>query len=178
MGAVLWTVGRGEHPWPLDLHWMWAASPPLRCGPVWRPQSWQQDILTGPMKPSSPVLVKGLSDTGTPPAVTGTVCTEQRGERLSCALWTVDQLARCRPGSSSPDEAITQGSPVEWAVCTLHTRACTVLASWADLDAQQGWGAGAPCLLHATDACGTSLQRKGQEKVQTSKTLFVIPSSP
>lgn len=47
---------------------------------VWRPRSWQQNILTGPMKPSSPVLVKGLSDTGAPPAVTGTVCIEQRGD--------------------------------------------------------------------------------------------------
>lgn len=36
-------------------------------------------LLTGPTKPSSPVLVKGLSETGTPPAVTGTVCTERRG---------------------------------------------------------------------------------------------------
>lgn len=36
--------------------------------------SWQRDILTGPMKPSSPVLVKGLSETGAPATVTGTVC--------------------------------------------------------------------------------------------------------
>lgn len=37
-----------------------------------------QVILTGPMNPRRPVLVKGRSDTGTPSAVTGTVC--QKGK--------------------------------------------------------------------------------------------------
>lgn len=31
-------------------------------------------ILTGPINPRRPVLVKGRSETGTPSAVTGTVC--------------------------------------------------------------------------------------------------------
>lgn len=38
-----------------------------------------EDVLTGPMKPSRPVLVKGRSETGTPAEVTGMVCTEKTG---------------------------------------------------------------------------------------------------
>lgn len=34
-------------------------------------------LLTGPTKPSSPVRVKGLSETGAPAAVSGAVCVEQ-----------------------------------------------------------------------------------------------------
>lgn len=59
------------------------------------------DILTGPMKPSSPVLVKGVSEMGTPVAVTGTVCRKTRTLKGSqkiplmgrkwCAHWRTSQ---------------------------------------------------------------------------------------
>lgn len=45
----------------------------------------QKVILTGPINPRRPVLVKGLSETGTPSAVTGTVC-QKREEDIR--QWT------------------------------------------------------------------------------------------
>lgn len=43
-------------------------------------------LLTGPTKPSSPVRVKGLSETGAPAAVSGAVCVERGAVRL----WLAD----------------------------------------------------------------------------------------
>lgn len=52
--------------------------------PVLSAAGWVQEvvlILTGPINPRRPVLVKGWSETGTPSAVTGMVC-QKREEAM------------------------------------------------------------------------------------------------
>lgn len=94
-------------------------------------------LLTGPMKPSSPVLVKGLSEMGTPPAVTGTVCTERRREQSGCGPQIINQLARSqgaggraqhshcligRGSSGGPSPMFPEGKrlPPGWSPCWLR----------------------------------------------------------